>query len=187
MRTLTTLFLVALLSASAYAAEQGASTGEPTTFSTRGFAITFPAKWHVEMNDLGVVFAGINGEKPPFIILDFVDEPTSGNPEEWARFEKEKYRSINDAMGEKGAKVVAESDWHLSETIQHLNGIREERLDLEGTAIDKDSGRPQKLCSFVRFFHNAPHAEVYLGFTAPGPCEQAWPEFEDLLDSIVWR
>jgi hypothetical protein len=187
MRTFTALLLVALLSAPAYAAHRGAWTGEPTTISTRGFSITFPAKWHVETDDLGAVFAGINGEMPPFIILYFVDEPNSANPEEWARFEREKNRSIADVMGEKGAKMIVESDWHLSETIQHLNGIREERLDFEGTAMDKESGRPQKLCGFVRFFHNAPHAEVYLAFTAPGPCEQAWAEFEDLIDSIVWK
>jgi hypothetical protein len=141
--------------------------------------------WHVEANHhTGTILGSVRGEEPPFIIIYYADQfmdSAKGNP-----FEHMKQSSIADMMGDRGRGIVDESKWHRRDTVHGPDRITEEQLDLETSTRNKD-GKAIELCSFVRFYHSAPHAELYLAFIMDKPCDEARAEFDSFEKSIIWK
>jgi hypothetical protein len=166
-----------------------AHTAEEHTIDTSGFSITLPKNWrYVSTNHKDTILASPFGEeRPPFIMIYYADKPVSANESELQEYEKFNNSSISDIMRERGQKILQESTWDSADTVQEPNGITEERLDLEGVGTDERTGKSLDVCAFVRFFHNAPHAAVYLALLENTPCKQARPELESLTASIVWK
>jgi len=171
---------------------------EPTTIDTRGFSVSFGEMWHVSTDHKGTILGGIRGEKPPFIIIYYADQFTdtdsppirnrrmgSDHPKENA-LERMKRSSIADIIGDSGRRMVDESKWHRHDTVHRPDGITEEQLDFDADTRD-DDGKAAEICSFTRFYHSAPHAELYLAFIMDRPCDEARAEFDSFERSIIWK
>ena len=162
---------------------------EPTTIDTKGFSVAFPEKWHVSTNHNGTILANINGEVPPFITLYYADDLIVAGQAKKNTLERMRKSSISDVMGDGGrifTKMVDQSQWHRQDTVDRPDGMREEQLDLESSTLDDDK-KSVELCSFIRFYHGAPHAELYLAFVMDKPCDAARAEFDGFVSSIVWK
>jgi hypothetical protein len=160
--------------------------GEPTTIETGGFSVTFGETWHVSTDHYGTILGSIRGEEPPFIVIYYADQPMTADPAKSAMFEHMKQSSITDIIGDSARKVFDESQWHRHDTVHRPDGMTEEQLDSEASGR-KDDGTAITVCSFMRFYHGAPHAELYLAFVMTKPCDEARAEFDSFERSIVWK
>jgi hypothetical protein len=165
----------------------GSLAGEPTTISTEGFSVSFPAKWHVENDNRGTILASVRGENPPFIIINYAILPPSPTDEELTKFRTFQKLSIEDVLaGDKLKGVLEHSSWHSSaETIQMKNGVREDRQDIEVQGED-DKAVYRAACFFIRRYH-AQRVEVYFAFLDDTTCKLGRPEFQELENSLVWN
>jgi hypothetical protein len=159
---------------------------EPTTIDTRGFSVSFGEMWHVATDHNGTILAGVRGEEPPFIIIYYADHFTDTDRAKRDAFERMKRSSIADFIGDGGRSLVDASKWHRHDTVHRPDGITEEQLDLDADTRD-DNGKAVELCSFIRFYHSAPHAELYLAFLMNKPCDEARVEFDSFERSIIWK
>lgn len=156
--------------------------GNQTVVQAKGFSISIPADFHVETDHKGTVLAGVKGETPPFIVIYYADSPASGDSSGRREFDRFRQSSIANFMGDAGKKMLEESEWHHASSIDRRDGVHEERLDVQVAA---PSGAA--MCAFMRFYHNAPHVEVYLAGAFDCSCAQAQPTFDAIADSIVWK
>lgn len=159
---------------------------ESTTIDTRGFSVTFGEVWHVSTDHNGTILGGISGEKPPFIIIYYADRPMNADPVKGSMFERMKQSSIADMIGDGMRGMVDASKWHRHDIVHRPDGVTEEQLDLYADSRDGD-GQATELCSFIRFYHGAPHAELYLAFSMSKPCGEARAEFDSFEKSIIWK
>ena len=159
---------------------------EPTTINTRGFSVTFGEKWHVSTNHNGTILGGIRGDVPPFIIIYYADDLMTNDRAKGNMFEHMKRSSIADIMGDSGSRMVDKSKWHRHEIVHRLDGISEEQLDFDIDSKDKDN-KTVDVCSFIRLYHGAPHADLYVAFTVDKSCDDARDEFHTFETSIVWK
>ncbi|GLR87281.1 hypothetical protein GCM10007857_39920 [Bradyrhizobium iriomotense] len=100
--------------------------------------------------------------------------------------ERMKQSSIADIIGDGGRRMVDEGKWHRHDTVHRPDGITEEQLDSDAFNRDND-GKAVEVCSFIRFYHGAPHAELYLAFIVNKPCDEARAEFDSFERSIIWK
>ena len=157
---------------------------EPTTIDTGGFSVTFGEKWHVSTDHKGTILGGVRGEEPPFIIMYYADPDT--DRAKGILLEHMKQSSIADIMGDGMRRMIEDAKWHRHDTVHKPDGTTEERLDVE-IFTRNDEGRTVEVCSFIRFYHDAPRAELYLVFTSDKPCAAARAEFDSFEKAIVWR
>jgi hypothetical protein len=159
---------------------------EPTTINTMGFSVTFGEKWHVSTDHNGTILGSIRGEVPPLIIIYYADELMTNDRAKGNMFAHMKRSAIADIMGDSGSRMVDKSKWHRHETVHRLDGINEEQLDFDIDLKDKDN-KEVEVCSFIRLYHDAPHAELYVAFTVDKSCDDARDEFHTFETSIVWK
>jgi hypothetical protein len=159
---------------------------EPTTMDTRGFSVTFGEKWHVSTNHNGSILGHIRGEVPPYIIMYYADDSMTNDRAKGNMFEGMKRSSIADIIRDGGSRMVDKSKWHRHETVHRPDGINEEQLDLN-VALQDNDGKAVEVCSFIRFYHGAPHAELYIAFIMDKSCDDAREEFNVFEKSIIWK
>lgn len=159
---------------------------EPTTIDTRGFSVTFGEMWHVSTDHNGTILGSVRGEEPPFIVMYYADQFMSADGAKGNVFERMKRSSIADIIGDGGRRMVDESQWHRHDTVHRPDGIIEEQLDSDAQTRD-DDGKAVAVCSFIRFYHSAPHAELYLAYIMNKPCDEARAEFDSFEGSIIWK
>ncbi|MGJ4929432.1 hypothetical protein ACQR1I_24000 [Bradyrhizobium sp. HKCCYLS2038] len=160
--------------------------GEPTIVDTPGFSVTFGAMWHVQTDHKGTILGSVGGEEPPFIVMYYEDQVTvavRGRGHELERMERS---SIADMIGDGLPSMIDGSTWHRHEIVHRPDGMIVEQLDLAADARDKD-GRAIATCSFLKFYHGAPRAELYLGFIMNKPCDDARADFDGFEKSISWK
>ncbi|MBR0826952.1 hypothetical protein JQ596_15505 [Bradyrhizobium manausense] len=159
---------------------------ERATIDTRGFSVTFGEMWHVSTDSNGTILGSIRGEEPPFIVMYYADQSMNADGAKGNMLERMKQSSIADMLGDNARRMVDESKWHRHDTVHRPDGITEEQLDSEAYTRD-DDGKAVEVCSFMRFYHGAPHAELYLAYILNKPCDKARAEFDSFASSIIWK
>jgi hypothetical protein len=151
---------------------------EPTTIDTRGFSITFGERWHVSTIYRASIFAEALRGDPTLAIVRYADDSMNNELDARYTYDRMKHSSIEDVTRGHSRDMAQEAKWSRHDNVHRPDGIEEERLELE----DKDEE-----CLFDRFYHGAPHAELYIAFLMKKPCDEARAEFDEIVNSIVWK